>query len=66
MSTHDTRRVQQPFGYARTMTGYEVIDNTTGRSMGFERDTAQQANGIAQRLNEAARNGRLARALRAT
>lgn len=54
------------FGYTKTMTGYEVIDNATGRPMGFERETAQQANGIAQRLNEAARNGRLARALRAS
>lgn len=59
--------IVRPFTYGATLDGYEVVDVSTGRSMGFEYDTAQQANGKAQYLNEVAKAGprALARALRA-
>jgi hypothetical protein len=70
LSTHavQTRAMPQRFGYGRTLTGFEVIDNATGRPVGFERDTAQEANGVAQSLNRAALSGprTLAAALGAT
>jgi hypothetical protein len=55
----------QRFGYAPTLSGFEVVDNVTGRTLGFERDTPQSANGIAQSLNRAALLGprELSRAL---
>jgi hypothetical protein len=54
------------FGYTPTIMGYEVIALDTGRSMGFQRETPREANGIAQSLNAAARVSpqALARALR--
>ena len=60
-------RKRRPFAAQSTLAGFEVIDTTTGRSMGFERDTLASANGIAQALNNAAIQGprALARALRA-
>jgi hypothetical protein len=60
LSTHSVQtRVAMPqrFGYARTLSGYEVIDNESGRPVGFERNTATSANGIAQSLNRAALAG---------
>jgi len=59
--------MEQQFGYVRTLAGFDVIDNRTGHSMGFERETAASANGIAQSLNVAAKHGpkALAQALRA-
>ena len=56
-------RKRRPFGAARTLNGYEVIDTATGRSMGFERDSLPEANGVAQTLNRLDRRA-LARALR--
>lgn len=60
-------RKRRPFQAASTLTGFEVIDTETGRSLGFERDTLASANGIAQSLNNAVQEGprALARALRA-
>ena len=59
--------IAQLFTYERTVAGtFQVIAADTGRPMGFERDTAQSANGIAQSLNAAAANGRLAQALKAS
>lgn len=59
--------IVRPFSYGPTLEGFEVVDMSTGRSMGFEYETAQQANGKAQYLNEVAKSGprALARALRA-
>lgn len=55
------------FGIERTCAGdFQVIALDTGRPMGFVRPTAASANGMAQSLNAAARNGRLAQALRAS
>ena len=58
----------QPFGYAPTIDGYEVIDVATGRPVDTGYETPQQANGRAQYLNTVALNGpkALARALRAS
>jgi hypothetical protein len=56
------------FGFGRTMDGFEVIALDTGRPLGFEYETAQQANGKAHQLNLIAASGdgrALARALRA-
>lgn len=47
------QRIRRPFAAAATLNGFEVIDTETGRSLGFERDTIQSANGIAQSLNNA-------------
>lgn len=47
---------RREFRAAPTLTGWEVVDGD-GRSMGFERETAQSANGIAQSLNNAALDG---------
>lgn len=50
-------RMPQRFSYQRTLDGFQVIDNETGRPLGFERETAHSANGIAQNLNRAALAG---------
>lgn len=65
MSATD-KRPAELFTYERTLSGYDVIDVRTGHSMGFERETARAANGIAQTLNAAAKSGPrvLARALK--
>jgi len=56
---------RERFGITRTCAGtFEVIALDSGRPMGFERETAQSANGVAQSLNQAARLGMLDRALR--
>ena len=58
----------RPFAMAPTIDGYEVIALDTGRPVSESGLTAQQANGKAQYLNNAAANGpkALARALRAS
>jgi hypothetical protein len=56
------------FDYGPTITGFEVVDRDTGRPVGFEYATAQEANGKAFQLNGIAQSGdrrALARALRA-
>jgi len=60
-------RKRRPFAAASTLTGFEVIDTETGRSLGFERESFMSAHGIAQSLNNAKLEGprALARALRA-
>lgn len=54
-----------PFTWQRTITGFDVICTDTGRPVVTDRESAQSANGIAQTLNSAAKEGprALARAL---
>jgi hypothetical protein len=58
----------QPFAYAPTIDGFEVIDARTGRPVDHVYETPREANGRAQYLNQVAANGprALARALRAS
>lgn len=58
----DTRRPFKQFSYLPTIDGFDVICETTGRAVDH-RATARAANGVALRLNEAARYGTLDRAL---
>lgn len=54
--THDARPAAMKFSIAPTLDGYEVVDGN-GRPTGFTGDDAQQANGFAQSLNQAAKRG---------
>ena len=47
----------QRFSYGRTLYGYEVIDNQTGRPVSASYRSARAANGRAYQLNEAAKHG---------
>lgn len=51
---HDARK--RPFGILPTISGYDVIALDTGRPVAH-RETAQSANGVAFKLNNAAQAG---------
>lgn len=53
---HDARPPGMRFSIAPTLDGYEVVDGN-GRPTGFTGDDARQANGFAQSLNSAAKQG---------
>lgn len=53
---HDARPAGMRFNIASTLDGWEVVDGN-GRPTGFEGESPQQANGFAQMLNSAAKNG---------
>lgn len=57
------RRPYREFSYVPTIDGFDVVCDLTGHTVVAGRPSARSANGIAQRLNEAARHGTLARAL---
>lgn len=53
LSVHTRAPMPQRFGYERTLLGFQVVDLETGRPLGFERENANEANGVAQNLNRA-------------
>ena len=56
-------QVQAPFGYGRTLLGFEVIDNATGRPLSEPFAKAAEANGHAQAMNSILKAGGSSRAI---